>query len=543
MARSLVGVMATAVLATLGFGCSSDPVSSARVCDDGGCVDVDASNDGTDVGGTPDAAIDADLADGDVPDDVSLDGDGDAVACEDCAVDADCGADSFCFDGCCESTSECSTPGDRCVDASQATLALECVTELQKCLPRCSMVTDSVPTFGGCSSGSRCSPYANARTETTLDGFCVPGECRADTDCPGGERCLPAGNDSGYCGAIGAADDGDSCVFVTDCAEGLVCFGGDCVASCSTASAEDCPGSTCVHGLGTIGGVGFGICAPACTPGAGDCADGTQCRPIGRNDGYHVWACLEGAGTLDVGQPCTEPGSCRDGLACQRTFAGDDMSGECVEVCDVNTGAGCDIPGQSCVGIPEENRATCRYACDPYPDVPGEFGCPQSSQTCLAPTPGVFTAPAPYCIDEPGDTVAGEPCSTSDDCADLGLCDAQLATEELTCRARCPLFAAGGCPEGEFCRGDSALYGYGGSACATPPAPWRSGDICDDIGFPCADDSTVCLPDARSSVPICRTICRLGEPYRDCDELQPGLTCRDVFSPGLYHPGLGACAP
>jgi hypothetical protein len=201
---------------------------------------------------------------------------------------------------------------------------------------------------GGCSgcgdSSVTCEP--DGQHCLICDGY---GCHSADVDVIGGGGA--GGATTGGGGAPQACDQTETacpCEANDQCAEGLSCVSGVCIAGC-TFSYECGPGNVCINGG----------CAPGCDAQTG-CADG--------------YTCSKGACVPDPNNPeCSPEVPCESGEIC--------ASGVCTTACSANTDCS---PGTICDGT--------THACIPDPSPK-----PLCSDTIKCTGPGQVCLPDGYC--------------------------------------------------------------------------------------------------------------------------------------------------
>jgi hypothetical protein len=152
--------------------------------------------------------------------------------------------------------------------------------------PICLTTCEATFSVSGCPDGSFCLDINGD------DGglrICLPGECTRSSECPGGNTCVPFGNEAGFCFAAGAALQGQGCGGDVRCAADLYCIrsprGAICQPLCNmwAGDGSECQGDT-TCGYLTLG---TGVCRAqtntgrdiedSCSPQGGWCNPGVQC--------------------------------------------------------------------------------------------------------------------------------------------------------------------------------------------------------------------------------------------------------------------------
>jgi hypothetical protein len=270
-----------------------------------------------------------------------------------CASDTACAPSEFCgSDGSCSPRRSLCEP---CGSSNQ------CGGTKDLCLPGGACGSDCSEDEDACPIGSVCWPFENASQCVPALGDCsVPPRCRAETDCPPGNRCVDGGcqascaNDND-CAAQWRCVDSlchppAACEDDSFCSHGTICQAGRCLPGCADNS--NCPlGETCQAGRCQQGCDSHADCPLDRACQAGSCVDeicmGNQCSLACQVDLF-----------CGPGRHCdTRRGMCRDGLpgglcvACNQMIAGQCGNG-------------------LCLGIPT------RLACT------GDRDCPEGGQYC-----------------------------------------------------------------------------------------------------------------------------------------------------------------
>ncbi len=200
-------------------------------------------------------------------------------------------------------------------------------------------------------------------TKECVDGTCLASVCRlsecegflsGQTTCENlyfnfvgferGAQCYNLGNDARFCYPAGAQSIGDACVGAIDaivsgdfqgsCLGGLVCVDDQCRPACS--DDEGCTGDdTCLLEDEDFVDVGVGVCGAGCTPfGTGECGADETCIPVGPEEGL----CIP-AGDAEAFESCTPgAGDCVDGTVCIPFQQGPPALARCQPICNVTVG-------------------------------------------------------------------------------------------------------------------------------------------------------------------------------------------------------------
>lgn len=167
---------------------------------------------------------------------------------------------------------------------------------------------------------------------------CGMGACNYQTQvgCSEEEACRPQFNASDAvvtpgCEPVGEAGVGDACQAQADCARGLYCAEGACRRMCCGADWSACDeGESCIRTLqvragGEVLEAGVDLCFPV---GTCDLFDPASCEDEKREckivDPTGAVACAPRS-TADVGDACSPPTVCKQGLNC--------VGGYCVKLC------------------------------------------------------------------------------------------------------------------------------------------------------------------------------------------------------------------
>jgi hypothetical protein len=213
------------------------------------------------------------------------------------------------------------------------------------------------------------------------------------------------------------------------------------------------------------------------------------------------------------------------------------------------------LPGVSeniCAPSALDGFGFCNESCEPYPRTGGGgyAGCDDDTNTCLPITQrdDVPVEPVGICSDDEGTAAAGESCGNpgflGGDCADFAVClsDTQDAPTG-NCQALCEPFSdvADQCGDGTCSSVPPLLGQLNFSFCldAEDVVEGEAFERCaeDDIGFPCAQDGTLCID--LGSGGQCYPICREG--FDDCGGFE-GRTCRTgQLNPDVVPGFMGLC--
>ncbi len=278
---------------------------------------------------------------------------GDGRVCSPCGEDSDCGgAGSLCIrypDGrrycgaSCRSDSDCGAP------------TLVCA-----------------PLRGG---GAQCAQRLGMGF--SCDEPVMPGGCRADTDCPAGQRCDTAMGECVEPMPGPRAMLGESCEDGDDCQSGRCVAtpeGNVCSETCDWLSPDSCPAGFYCDGQ-TGGRCGDGFCVPG---GAGALAAGSGCSS---NTDCASLFCLDGV----CGVPCDPGGqtdACSDGATCRRGAL--DGCGSCEAAAGLGDPCGSNDDCSSLFCAQEGDLTYCTRLCDG--DCPLGFQClPAGSVRVCAP--------------------------------------------------------------------------------------------------------------------------------------------------------------
>jgi hypothetical protein len=207
---------------------------------------------------------------------------------------------------------------------------------------------ETCETTADCPEGLECSQGS------CLDSVCRPSECEGFLDgistCDdlygeatgfeNGTQCYNVGNSARYCYPAGTKAEGESCTdpvtaitnqqFAETCASGLACVDNVCRVACS--GDDQCSGDQeCILQSEDLVDPGVGICGDACTPfEVGACDDGFACLPVSADEGV----CIE-AGDSEAFEECTPgEGDCVDGTICV-TYQDQPQVARCQPLCNV----------------------------------------------------------------------------------------------------------------------------------------------------------------------------------------------------------------
>jgi hypothetical protein len=167
---------------------------------------------------------------------------------------------------------------------------------------------------------------------------CAAGPCNYQTQegCSEQQACRPQFNATDAvvtpgCEPVGQAEVGAACEAQADCARGLYCAEGTCRRMCCGADWSACDeGESCIRTLrvragGEVLEAGLDLCFPV---GTCDLFDAASCEDESREckivDPTGAIACAPRS-TADVGDACSPPTVCKQGLNC--------VGGYCVKLC------------------------------------------------------------------------------------------------------------------------------------------------------------------------------------------------------------------
>lgn len=385
-----------------------------------------------------------------------------------CTDSAEC-ASGFCVDlVCCENA--CDGVCRRC-DSSGS------------CMPQQANAADDHPTLGnrcavdtgvcgftgGCDGFGACA-YVSDDTECA-GSTCLDGDTAALALCDGSGACVPGSGQSYSCFPYTCQGDDclSSCSRDEDCAAGLVCSGGACQSGAQNGApctdSGECLSTSCVDGVCCDSACG-GVCE-SCLTEYTDVSDGT-CAPIRAGEDPDDECFDSGAGCSDTGM-CDGAGACaqyevREDGGCDVGNCQSDSdcaSGFCVEgVCCESR---CDGQCESCFAEEqaedEAQTGLCRamkFGIDPDGDCtdvdPGDcvnppLVCNGVERTCVCTDPGASCVGnklvsaggqeedcEPYkCLG--AERRCGTQCSSTADCSDGALCNADTNSCEITTAA------------------------------------------------------------------------------------------------------------
>ncbi len=536
----------------------------------GACGDDDG--DGGNDAGNGDDSGNIDVIDLDVPDNDTSSMCGDIIL--DCERNVDCRnsdiqdaygyVNPVCDSGCCVE-GPCAQQDQACTpDGSQDTDEYFCEDVFGNgeglCGLRCDSDAAEDAETDDCPNGAYCFeadpdftavPFAN--------GACTTGDCdsifNAD-DCGGVNTCLPVANGASFCIPAGDIAAGGECgADVTgDCERGLLCFEGECTATCDTTDSSACGSDECVAVFDGTGDNHPGICGTSCDAfSTGQCGEGESCQPALGRFGITAWYCADAPDTLvEIGETCVpEDNNCVEGAVCLNQGTTAAPIYECTEHCDASIATEpCTDAADVCLPSAIEGYGFCSEACTPYPRLgEGNYGC-EEGNTCVPfatnDDPDLLQG---ACYDATGAGEQGDSCPVASNgflsCADFGLCIDGSGAEppSPTCKALCQPWTAGdtGCGEDEVCNAfaDAAI-----ARCETEFTDVPRGQACPaaDEFLNCADDYTICIDVGLSpSGPVCLELCWdtvgcIGDPNEQCLAQSQGQW---VF--GIPHQGL--CVP
>lgn len=208
-----------------------------------------------------------------------------------------------------------------------------------------------------CQSNDDCPEGLQCSNGACLDSVCRPSECDGFVDgvatCDdlyanvtgfeNGAQCHNVGNGAHYCYPAGTRVEGESCTdpvtaitnqqFDQTCVSGLACVDSVCRVACKDDAA--CSGDQeCILQSQDLVDAGVGICGDSCTPfEVGSCDDGFACLPVSADEGV----CIE-AGDAPAFAACTPgAGECVDGTICVGYQDSPEVA-RCQPLCNVTVG-------------------------------------------------------------------------------------------------------------------------------------------------------------------------------------------------------------
>jgi len=295
--------------------------------------------------------------------------------------------------------------GEACSYVNDCGPGLSCGLD-ERCRANCAVSSNA-----GCDAESLCVGLNNTH------GTCAQTCDIVDATCTNGTSCIALGNGNA-CLAFTPGDtaEGEPCLWVDECAVGLVCLGQwseyRCHRPCSPAGTA-CPEGSCQ----TSADLPYGVCAQNCSAIADACSGTDSCKT-----GALGPACLP-PGNASQGESCALDLDCGAELLC--------LGGICLSVCDPDndtcTHSVCrawNHPVHGIIGL-----------CQPTCDVTSST-CPAGWGCYLDNTDLICSPPAP----DPG-LSAGQSCSYAIACAPglqcaLGTCrDTCTTSATLTCEA------------------------------------------------------------------------------------------------------------
>lgn len=253
-----------------------------------------------------------------------------------------------------------------------------------------------------CEDVSECADGMYCVQGTCRFTACQPSECTgfvsgqhvcaqkyADhPDFADGAKCYELADQANFCFPAGTRQLGEQCVdidtaqqdqnFAPTCAVGLGCVDGVCRTACEFD--DDCrDGQTCVVGTDADIGFGVGFCAELCTPfEAGSCGEGKTCKPLGDDAGNCV-----PAGDKPAFSSCTPgAGECAEGTLCVEYPTGASAGGagqpqaRCHPICDLAAG-----PASEDGTITESAQAARDATCPQPPAAPASVRLAHLAET------------------------------------------------------------------------------------------------------------------------------------------------------------------
>lgn len=176
----------------------------------------------------------------------------------------------------------------------------------------------------------------------------------------------------------------------------------------------------------------------------------------------------------------------------------------------------------------------CQDYCDPYPRG-GDYGCGEGN-TCVPflSRDDEPVEPQGFCSADEGGNAVGEDCEnagylgngncpTTDPtcgCSDLNVCLEPEEGAQATCTELCEPFSetADQCGAGSCSAVPPLLGNLNLSFCVDDVQEGGVGDECEEAGFPCAQDGTLCITLQQGGTPECVAICREG--FDDCANIE-----------------------
>ncbi|MFT6398206.1 MAG: hypothetical protein ACJAYU_002962 [Bradymonadia bacterium] len=204
------------------------------------------------------------------------------------------------------------------------------------------------------------------------------------------------------------------------------------------------------------------------------------------------------------------------------------------------------FPGEAdsvCTPSAVDGFGFCQEACSPFPRRVGEYGCEDSSNTCLP-----FVArddrpvvPDGYCLEDEGDVGPGGTCTNpgflGGDCEDFAVCLENEGSDQ--CLPLCEPFGDSPCAaydDFSTCSGIPPLVGQLNFSFCVDAQAGNVGDRCTEEGIPCAADHSICLD--MGSGPECLGICRAG--FDDCGPFEQQCNTGDL-NPDVVPTYMGLC--
>lgn len=367
-----------------------------------------------------------------------------------------CGSDN---DGTCSNSTDCKTNGETCVDGQCVIEVLECTND-EECLghQQCSSNNTCINRTS-CSINEHC-----IAGKVCQNSACVDQQCEDDNQCARGSACQNSVcvELTRQCSAVGQscsedrlAREGFACVDLED-GKGFTCqaacTGGAGVNKCATGSIcidrTYCKPSECA---GPAEGQAFCDAKAAANPA--DFPNGASCAPQRDQYGNTANLCVP-AGTVELGEECTNRNPCKAGLLCVPGItAVNSLSSAlpiafCAEPCTNN--GHCSQEGESCIGAAERTFSgggICGDRCQPFKA--GEETC-SDNRSCIpvSNTDGICTLEADNTVEiyskctegsETSECPSGTWCFgvTEGEARCLPLCNPSLSSQNLQ-NATCP---------------------------------------------------------------------------------------------------------
>ena len=228
----------------------------------------------------------------------------------------------------------------------------------------------------------------------------------------------------------------------------------------TTAATTDATGTSTTSGTtGETTGCSFIDCGTGgtptqCDPGKQDCIEGEKCTPYLMTPGgccVDALKCVPDTGDKKFGEKCTrtdDNDDCDVGFFCMTKTSGSTGEGICLQLCDVNNAASCEIG--SCIGFNDGLLPLCEQTCDPL------------LQDCIGEDVGCYLAAGLFI------------------CAQSGY-DEGKGSDGDAC------YTVQSCKPGLICVNGPALEGCNGERCCTPVCDLSMG------GVECSAPTEMCV--------------------------------------------------